>query len=398
MMRLEGSSTRSSDVRAASPAALCAMCEQVIEETRRISLESYEDAAVPVGELLDQVRRGGERALELLGLALDRYDGEPTPSLDGLEIEGEARFAAEIERRLDRSVNPERITGVAFVARIGLRDRLSSLSRAEGMDDRCDVLHLCDRVIREVARSLRALAATIREYEALPPGIDYRALEVERAREIRRAYAAFHREVDAEPPASEAEVARRIRLAGVSIAKLLGRTVGLGVRPRDRFALVRIRKRISAWLRAAVSDGGAPLEDAERILGDLAGTARLMLEINRRQEIVEHDRAALADAEALSERDPKAMLARLEGVRGRDAELDVLIQERAARLPADWQRAIRRALAPLEPPPPSVAPPAPAAADMEWAFKTSRPPPPPSEPAGDVDNDEAPITERSPGA
>ena len=143
---------------------------------------------------------------------------------------------------------------------------------------------------------------------------------------------------DDELPARLAELAHR--LADVRSSELY-----TYLRISDRVQMRTLYQRISFWVR----DEGRDIEQARRIWEDLAAFVNLLVEVNNRQELQDHDRRIIGSAYyALyaNIRRPKsipaALLEELKALEGLDEELDRLILHGSTRRSEDWQAPIRR--------------------------------------------------------
>jgi len=327
---------------------------------RRPRVARVDDAC---GELLERVRRAIVHAQSIPVVAAEELSGDdllPTRhdvilSLDSTSVlladvlahydrdadDGELDFelgdapsamCGEVERRMDAESGPGRITSVAFVARIGLRNRRASL-QALGAEPKWELIASCSSAVREILKALSAVEVAIAEHEGAAPTSRYYATELEHALEVRRAYFTFRAEILAGGPPALSDAARRLRSAGSALAKLTGRPAYRYARVHDRASLrnlqARIRQQLTAHARADGSDfaSRAALDvAAARLHQDLTNLAELMMLINNRAELREHDGAKLARAIEIAEADGGA--AAVEYVRallGRDPELDEIV-------------------------------------------------------------------------
>lgn len=289
------------------------------EDTGRFSLEN--DLIGKVGEALDATT-------ELLRDALDYYDAlsagavaAEAPSDDGLEEIG-AQIASELAA--------QEISGLAFVARSQLLDVREQLQRAVASRSIWKMASQADSALRRTIRALLAVESAIREYEALPPK-NHQWKNLEDSLEIRRLYSQFRRAILMGGEPGEDDLKVRLRGAGHRIAILRDLKIYPFLRIDDRLQIRQLQKRIAGWL---VGEGETGDEAGRRLWEDLLAFARLLGEINHRQELREHDRRvvaelchALFDGGATPREIPHRERKRLQTLFGRDDELDEWILE-----------------------------------------------------------------------
>lgn len=344
--RIEPPSIDPSDARA----ALIERVRRAIARAQAIPVVAAEECAEE--ELLPlhrEVMGALDDAHEVLGAVLDRYDREP--DVDELDFELGDRASTvcrAVEARfVDEPRGPEKITGIAFVGRIGIRGRRELVAVAS-VHRRWDLIAACSSAVREILKSLSAIEIAVAEHEGCSVTTRYYVTELDRSLRVRRAYFTFRAEVLGDGPPPLHDAARRLRSAASALAKLISREAYGFARVHDRSSLREIQRRIREQLTAhataqveAVPARLAMLDVmASRLWQDLANLTELMLLVNNRAELRDHDRKllhevhrALADDELDAERARSALAELL----GRDPDLD------------RWIRAGSRELAPLRP-------------------------------------------------
>lgn len=274
-----------------SPAQLHEILRAAIRLAGRIPVADFEEPDSSPPALVGEVRSCLQEAMSALDLALDVYEGTPTPSVrgarPGLEAGG---LCDEVERRMSREDGIPKITSLAFVARMGLRMRGQSLSRLDPSHPRWEILSAASGALREVIKALGAVDAAICQFEGMPVDTSHLAGELERSLRTRDAYLSFRRDVLGGGPPEPADVDRRLRLAAASIAKLVGREIYPHLRISDRAMLRSIQARIRAFLASPKVTGEERAAEGLRLYQDLASLADLMMGVNRRAELLEHDR------------------------------------------------------------------------------------------------------------
>ncbi|MEZ4310072.1 MAG: hypothetical protein R3F14_18685 [Polyangiaceae bacterium] len=121
-----------------------------------------------------------------------------------------------------------------------------------------------------------------------------------------------------------------MRRASNAIAVLLGKNNGPHLRTNDRALLFATRESARAWLSGDLSDPEHLLA-GQRLFQDITTMAGMLLEVNKREELVRHDallvRAALAELPPARAWGPVAaveLIARLRPILGRSPEVDAL--------------------------------------------------------------------------
>jgi len=243
---------------------------------------------------------------------------------------------------------PWRVASVAYVACLELREQAERLGapKLAGFD----VVDACDGARRAVLKALRALARVIREAEELPDDPGPTRVELARSLRTRHAYARWHGDVVRDVPTNAAGARIRLRCGLSAITRLIDE-VGPQMRPADRRAVEALRARANVCLRSDPLAARGNHVAAAQINADLEHVAELMLlGVNRREELLEHDRRALARAAAaLQSRDRSALLRHLRAAEGRSPAVDALTRLPAAVGDDEWECAIARLRACLDP-------------------------------------------------
>lgn len=321
-------------------AALIERVRRAIERAQAIPIVAAEelsgDDLLPIRE---QVLASIDDTSRLLGDILDHYDRdlEDEEAFDFDDFGG--AMVGEVERRMDTEGGATKITSVAFVARIGLRNRRGSLV-ALRVDPKWEIIASCSSAVREILKSLSAVELAIADHEGFPPTSRYYVSELERALQIRRAYFTFRGEVVGRAAPETKDAARRLRVAASAIAKLTGRAAYPYSRVHDRSNLrqlqMRIRELLTSHARAVADPTHEPRVSAldvaaVRLHQDLVNLAELFMLINNRAELREHDRVRLSAAvsDLANGADAASICAALDGLLGRDAELDEVLLGRS---------------------------------------------------------------------
>ena len=147
---------------------------------------------------------------------------------------------------------------------------------------------------------------------------------------LRKTFARFRRRIAADGPPEPAAVAERLDDGAAAIVEVLESESGPSLRLADRQHLLRLQSRIWQWGEQQRTDSTRGLE----IWQDLYGLSELLLQINHREELIEHDRQVAAEAlermaDPTQPPDPVELASLLESLRGRSEELDHLLERPA---------------------------------------------------------------------
>lgn len=292
-------------------------------------------------ELLPAVRSVTSEGLNALERVLRAYED----LVEGeVEDDGSDNFYVEIDRVLHDDGPGSHVADLAFMAHLELTDRVEVLARADPSWDRWRLLGECDSCLRRLRKAASAVERAIALDAGLAPRLEY-LTETSLGRVIRAYYARFRREVAGDGPPGDERVHERLLSAAASIAKLIGRDFYGDLRVSDRAGLRGLQERLRRWLQG--EDGFDPLA-GRRIWQDLNSFASLLAQVNRRTELVEHDREIVASTLRELEGDespgelPQQLLVYLERLRGLSDRLDALLTEPVTRERGPWLRELRR--------------------------------------------------------
>lgn len=224
-----------------------------------------------------------ERAIELFSQLLEvERPGDAARSSTELLVLDEASLGQQLHL-VAASGAASAVPDVAFVARLEAGQMLESLQRFGPADSKWVFLDRCQRVRRHLLRSLTALGRVIRERSGGPTVYQWFVDELGRSLVCRRILAALWARVE---KTREFDVGRRLRLAGTAIAILQGHNAYYELRLSDRITLRELQGRVLAWVKSLRESPRA----GAALLQDLEGFVSLTRQINRRSELIEHDR------------------------------------------------------------------------------------------------------------
>jgi hypothetical protein len=280
------------------------------------------DAARLRDELLPRVVSLTREAVGYLDAVLDSYE----PGTANEDIESTASFFRRLDLLVAEGTSP--VADLAFIARSELVRKLATLSSVQ-VADTWRVIDVCGSCLRKIRKGLGAVEAALCEHEHLAPVIGYTG-EVAISLAVRRTYAKFRREILCAGSHSQS-VADCLHSGATSIAKLIGRDVYSDLRISDRVEIRKLQERTVDWLSAGAD---RDVLTGLRLWQDLCGFANLLAEVNKRQELLEHDRTAITAVRRLlaevpsrgrSRTLPPALRPLLDSLFGRDDELDDLL-------------------------------------------------------------------------
>ncbi len=224
------------------------------------------------------------------------------------------------------------IADLAFVARMDLRRRQSRFEAMSAHTDTWEYLEACESICRWVLKTTMALQQVIAEHHGSDAPGDWSTAEIERSLRVRRAYAAFRKHLDPDTPPTAETMHRRMRLVGITLAKLMGQDAYDDMRVRDRRALHELQGRVLDWLRGKSELTGDGVASGARLWQDIVGLSSLMMQVNKRDVLCEHDTEILRSTyETLfgglvpATRVRSEMLDKLAAVYGLDPALDLCL-------------------------------------------------------------------------
>jgi hypothetical protein len=252
--------------------------------------------------------------LRLATTVLDRlladFDGEPDP---------------ERGRNFQGHTLAQEIGDLCFLAKMELAPRWEELDRPRELEDKWALLGSCCHALGSVAKTVFALEPLLATVDGLPFRLQ-RGQSIDESVHVRRIYCNFHRQVTLGGEPQLGAVSARLTTVGLAIERLVSSPVYPSLRGTDRCHLRRLQERLERW--QAAGDQADPVE-GRRLWRDLATLSEMFQQINRRQELIDHDvelihklvarlEAGASDAEVL--RDAAPLI-------GRDATLDNFIEE-----------------------------------------------------------------------
>jgi hypothetical protein len=247
------------------------------------------------------------------------------------------------ERAIDVAVqgsgaSQRAIADIAFLVHLELRQRDERLARLTVNAGALSVLAECDSALRCIQKGFGAIDLAIARAEGCAAVLDFTS-QLNESLRVRKAYGRFRNRVLALEH-SEQPLYQRMRAMGTHIAMLVGWSEYPLLRVRDRLQLRELQQRILAWLLPEHREDELA---GARVWQDVIAFIEMLAQVNRRQELMEHDAALLwALLAPLRSGGPMDETARerAQTLRGLDDELDRLL-DGAVPSPA-WQGCLER--------------------------------------------------------
>ena len=238
------------------------------------------------------------------------------------------------------------LADLAFVARGDLLQCREELGRAKEKRDFLQMASRSDTSFRHLRRGLISLESAIYEFLGKPSPIRHFS-DLSISLEIRRLYGRLRNEIAELDGDSRRLPAERLKITVQRFTELRALAVYPLLRIDDRVAVRQLMKRIFDWQE----DGGVDALAAARLWQDIVAFTELLVQVNHRQELREHDlrtvMSALRRLGAVAGRPgplPTLVRQELAVLEGLDAELDELLAvEPGAEAPQEqWQAVLGR--------------------------------------------------------
>ncbi len=331
--------------------------EALIEESQGVAFIVPEDTGYFSidDDMVGHVRDLTARAIELLRDLTDFYDAES--AAHGEETEdraGEGDFLRDIGVQISSELAAREVSGLTFVARGQLMEQQEALAGALEHKQVWAVVSHADSSRRHVGKALIAIESAVREYEGLEAR-DRRWVDLQDSLETRRLYGQFRRAImRGGDPVSRDQLAASLKSAATRIAILRGLEIYPFLRIDDRLTIRNLQKRIAAWQRG---DGDSSEEAGRRLWQDLVSFARLLMKVNDREELREHDRQVVTSIHRrlFAPRRPVtrltgSLLKDLQRLEGRDDDIDRITRLATEHSAEDLREPLERLRAQLQRP------------------------------------------------
>jgi hypothetical protein len=274
-------------------------------------LETIEDAR----ELVAQVDALAARALGLMQSAMRQFESKSEPPQSFTVPERPSRITA------------SDVGSLAFVARLELRQCRERLRGRADDGAFSTVLGECDRTLRRVRRAVAALDSALAAVLGRTPAIDVQR-DLASSLRVRAGYRSFREQILKLEPPTRTTVKKTLRSIGTTLAIFSGKELQAELRIGDKLQLRSLQQRILAWLRAEGAEGspGAGLD----LHNDVVAFVAMLQEVNRRQELVAHDRRVARLARQFAESHPtgvfsEKLVEELQSLLGASSAIDALL-------------------------------------------------------------------------
>ncbi len=267
-------------------------------------------------DLLPRVKRILDCVIGLLGQFLLAYEGASpqSPSQEAPEGSDEARI------RL--------VADHCFISKMEMSHWRTNLDNLDSSAYSNLIIGNCNQALGAFVKAAIALESRACEVVAQPcqlGGLNSASASAE----LRRAFQAFHVAVSRGGDPAKGELRNRLEVAGDAVAVLLHSGIRTRIRLSDRCQLMLLETRLKEWIELGET---ADPSDGLHIWQNMNALAAMMMQINRREELVTHDLAILEElvrrfAETtVPGHAPLAWSVELKPLLGRDEELDRIIE------------------------------------------------------------------------
>jgi hypothetical protein len=309
------------------------------EAAQAIDTRTFEVAAPPRvrAEMVPSLQRALEVAIGTLGEVLEHYD--TPPSDDSLGDAGDSGvFHMTLDDIVeDQPTNPrQRVADLAFMARWELVRKREAILAALAQDDGWRLIEECCSTRRRIIKAASGVERVIAELEVQPSLFANLYLnEQQRAVQTRTAYHVFLVGVRAASSQwAQRDLHRCMRLIGTGIAQLIGRPIYEELRIEDRRMIRAVQARLVDWLRGQHDE-----LEGRRLVSEIESAAELLMGVNRRPALIEHDCELLEKLIAAVQQPAThkaSFYVRLMALRGRDPALDRHIERHCDLVPEHW--------------------------------------------------------------
>ncbi len=325
---------------------------KVVEQTRALDIRHYEwrEHNSLERELLPAVIESLSGAIDVFTHMLTHYGDsreDETPGAGSRTPDAGSGDGGDRVTHAEAGV--QRITDLAFMARWELYREREGLGKIPSGRAAWAIVSECGRACRRLITSAIAIEDAMCAYEGLENTLRHLyQTELSRSLQVRRAYAMLRHTIVGDGPSPGESVRERLRRAAFAIARLVGNDVYADLRASDRMRIEAVQRQLTEWREAnRYSD---PLVGL-RLWQEIENLSELLLEVNKRAELREHDQAVVAEAHAklfraasAADLVPQDLLLQLQSLFGRDGELDRLITDPGSHSTADWRRPLEEVL------------------------------------------------------
>ncbi|MEE8327069.1 MAG: hypothetical protein V3R58_08555 [candidate division NC10 bacterium] len=327
---------------------------KVVERAQGIEIRRYEQREEgPLhDELLPTIKEALSEAIDTFTQVIESYSTPITDDDTGAVSDPpHASFGSDTDSTRHGA---ERIADMSFVARWELHQEREELGKNSFSKEMWSLVNACSSARRRLTASAIAVEYAICAQEGLTSTLhELYLLELNHSLQIRHAYALFRNTVVGKGPPNPKNVRHRLRKVATAIKKLTRSDIYSELRTSDRVHLQELRGRLAECV--GVSRDGDP-HGALRLWQDIENLSELLLGINNRSELREHDQSLVTEAysslfqsDGVPDSIAEELQVRLQSLFGRDAEVDHLIVIQGPHSPENWKSPLERLLESLSP-------------------------------------------------
>ncbi|MEM8934279.1 MAG: hypothetical protein AAGE94_24010, partial [Acidobacteriota bacterium] len=212
---------------------------------------------------------------------LDRLLDDAAGALDALS---EVIDTTKPEDLPKSTLTPRELADLAFIGRSELRLRRDELDRAANKGSGWAIASEADRAAARMVRALIPAEASLREQLGLDPRAR-RYFDLDDALAIRRRFVDFYLTAHRFDVSTDGDLGAALRHLAKRIDALRSSNIYPYLRVDDRLEIRAVQKRILAELDRAEPDHAS----RRRLWQDAVGFFELLMQINRREELRDHD-------------------------------------------------------------------------------------------------------------
>lgn len=327
---------------------------KVVERAQGIEIRRYEQREEgPLhDELLPTIKEALSEAIDTFTHVIESYSTPITDDDTGAVSDPpHASFGSDTDSTRHGA---ERIADMSFVARWELHQEREELGKNSFSKEMWSLVNACSSARRRLTASAIAVEYAICVQEGLTSTLhELYLLELNHSLQIRHAYALFRNTVVGKGPPNPKNVRHRLRKVATAIKKLTRSDIYSELRTSDRVHLQELQGRLAECV--GVCRDGDP-HGALRLWQDIENLSELLLGINNRSELREHDQSLVSEAysslfqsDGVPDSIAEELQVRLQSLFGRDAEVDRLIVIQGPHSPENWKSPLESLLESLSP-------------------------------------------------
>ncbi|MBX3229612.1 MAG: hypothetical protein KIT84_04695 [Labilithrix sp.] len=312
-------------------------------DIRKFESHAPTELASELAPIVMDVLRDAHRVVsDVARLSEARENAAP----DAMFAEGPPLPYLPFERALDAAVvqragwSLETVGDLGFLARLEIHQRLERLERLAACHQHWAIIGECDGALRRIRKALTAIDRGLERAGAGKARLDYSS-ELEISLDVRRAYGKLRARVRSIGAPQRETFYVQVRAIGTALATVVGWRGYANLRVRDRMQMRELQRRLLEWFRSE-----RDVADGQRLWEDIDAFVTMLVDVNQRQELREHDGRLVHDALAKvmtepTDAVPAALIERLSLLEGLDDEADALLHSGTSSAAA-WRPVLAR--------------------------------------------------------